>query len=108
MAGVCEALIAKKIEKYPPLTNKWKFSLEMFAITHFAELLVSPHKKIVDLTKIPQDIRTWLCRSLDKFGDGVKILILGTGSGGVVPEAFSDTVMKGREDHNYILFIFPK
>ncbi len=70
--------------------------MEMFAITYFTELLVSPLKKSIDLTKIPLDIRSWLCRSLDKFGDGIKILILGTGSGGVVPEAFSETIMKGQ------------
>ena len=94
MAGICEALITKKLT-YTPLTNKWIFSLEMFAITYFTELLVHPSRKVIDLTKIPHDIRAALCRSLDKFGDGINTLILGTGSGGVVPEAFSETVMTG-------------
>ena len=95
MAGICEALISKKLT-YTPLTNKWIFSLEIFAITYFTELLVHPGRTAIDLTKIPQDIRTALCRSLDKFGDKVNTLILGSGSGGVVPEAFSETVMTGQ------------
>ena len=98
MAGICEALITKKLT-YTPLTNKWIFSLEMFAITYFTELLVHPGRKVIDLTKVPQDIRTMLYRSLDKFGDGINVLILGSGSGGVVPDAFSETVMTG-QDYN--------
>jgi hypothetical protein len=77
----------------------------MLAITYFTDLLVSPLKTTIDLTKIPIDIRAWLCRSLDKFGDGIKILILGMGSGGVVPEAFSETVMKGQPNITYFFLL---
>ena len=78
----------------------------MFAVTYFTELLVHPGRTSIDLTKIPQDIRTALCRSLDKFGDKVNTLILGSGSGGVVPEAFSETVMTGQiSDVCYDLFL---
>ena len=73
----------------------------MFAITYFTELLVHPGRTTIDLTKIPQDIRTALCRSLEKFGDKVNTLILGSGSGGVVPEAFSETVMTGQISEVY-------
>ena len=75
----------------------------MFAITYFTELLVHPSRKVIDLTKIPQDIRAALCRSLDKFGDGINNLILGTGSGGVVPEAFSETIITGDKVFKLIL-----
>ena len=51
---------------------------------------------MVDLTRIPQDLRTWMCRDLSKFSDGINILILGSGSGGVVPEAYSETIMTGK------------
>ena len=106
MAGICEALISKKLT-YTPLTNKWIFSLEMFAITYFTELLVHPSRKVIDLTKIPQDIRAALCRSLDKFGDGINTLMLGTGSGGVVPEAFSETVMTGDKEIVDLYYLMP-
>ena len=95
LAGICEALIEKKLI-YTPTTNKWKFSLEMFAITYYTELLINPLRKMIDLTKIPQDLRTWMCRDLSKFSDGINILILGSGSGGVVPEAYSETIMTGK------------
>ena len=94
MVGICEALIEKKLQ-YTPATNKWRFSLEMFAITYFTELLVNPLRKVIDLEKVPQDIRNQLCRNLDKFEDGINTLILGSGSGGMVPEAYSENVIKG-------------
>ena len=95
MAGICEALIETKIAYKWYMANKWKFSLEIFAITYFTELLIIPLRRIIDLTKVPQDLRSWLCRDFTKFGDDLNVLILGSGSGGVVPEAFSDTVLKG-------------
>ena len=100
LAGICEALIEKKIAYKWYTANKWKFSLEIFAITYFTELLIIPLRKVIDLTKVPQDLRSWLCRDFTKFGDDLNVLILGSGSGGVVPEAFSDTVLKGNSSAN--------
>ena len=71
--------------------------MEINAITYFTEMLVSPLRRVLDLQKVPLDIRTPLWRSLDKFGDGISTLILGSGSGGVVPDAYSANVMKGRK-----------
>ena len=94
LAGICEALIEKKTE-YTPFTNKWKFSLELFAITSFSELLVNPFTRVIDLEKIPQDIRGRMYGNLNRFGDGIHTLKLGSGSGGMVPEAYSETFIKG-------------
>ena len=71
------------------------FSLELFAITSFSELLVNPFTRVIDLEKIPQDIRGRMYGNLNRFGDGIHTLKLGSGSGGMVPEAYSETFIKG-------------
>ena len=94
LAGICEAIIANK-RQHTSTTNKLKFSLEIFAITSFSELLFSPMRKIIDLEKVPQDLRSRLYVNLDRFGDEVRTLIAGSGSGGVIPDTYSEMIMKG-------------
>ena len=101
LAGICEAIIAKKL-KYTPYTNKWQYKVEMFAITSFSELLFTPFRKVVDFEKVPQDLRSQLYTNLDKFGNEIHTMILGSGSGGMVPEAYSDRIMRGE---NRILWL---
>ena len=95
LVGICEALIAKKLQ-YTPFTNKRKFSLEIHAIVSFCELLYNPLRKVIDLQKVPQDLRSRLYSNLDKFGNGIQTLILGSGSGGMVPERYSETILRGK------------
>ena len=95
LAGICEAIIAKKLQ-YTRFTNKWQYKLEMFAITSFSELLFTPHRKVINLEKVPQGLRSQLYGNLDRFGNEIHTMILGSGSGGMVPEAYSEKVMRGK------------
>ena len=52
-------------------------------------------RKIIDLEKVPQDLRSRLYVNLDRFGDEVRTLIAGSGSGGVIPDTYSEMIMKG-------------
>ena len=91
IVGICEALIIKK-QEWTPATHKRKFNLELNAIVKFCNLLVHPLRRALDLASVPQVIRTRLYGSLKKF-EGLHTLILGSGSGGWVPEAYSDTIL---------------
>ena len=86
--GICEALIQKK-QEWTPTIDKRRFSLELNAIIKFCNLLVHPLRKILDLESVPHVIRTRLYGTLSGF-EGIHTLILGSGSGGWVPEAYSD------------------
>ena len=98
MVGICEALIVKKLE-WTPTTNKRAFSLELNAIVKFCNLMVHPLRKVLDLASVPQAIRTRLYGSLKGF-EGLHTLILGSGSGGWVTEAYSDKFLKALPQFN--------
>ena len=87
MVGICEAVISKKRE-WSPACNRRKFGLELNAIIKFCNLLVHPLRRALDLASVPQVIRTRLYGSLTGF-QGLHTLILGSGSGGWVPEAYA-------------------
>ena len=63
--------------------------MELNAIVKFCNLLVHPLRRVLDLATVPQTIRTRLYGSLKCFV-GLHTLILGSGSGGWVPEAYAD------------------
>ena len=88
LIGICEALIEKKL-LWTPNIDKRKFRLELNAIVKFCNLLVHPMRRVLDLAAVPQMIRTRLYGSLRRF-EGLHTLILGSGSGGWVPEAYAD------------------
>ena len=92
LVGVCEALISKK-QTWTPSYDKRKFSLEMNAIVKFCNLMVHPVRRALDLASVPHVICTRLYGSLTGF-EGLHTLILGSGSGGWVPEAYADKFLK--------------
>ena len=92
MVGICEAVISKK-QEWSPACNRRKFGLELNAIIKFCNLLVHPRRRALDLALVPQVIRTRLYGSLRGF-QGLHTLILGSGSGGWVPEAYADKFLK--------------
>ena len=88
MVGICESIITKK-QQFSPMVDKRKFSFELNAISKFCNLLVHPQRRALDLDLVPLDIRTRLYGSLTGF-QALHTLILGSGSGGWLPEAYSD------------------
>ena len=100
MVGLCEAIIAKK-QQFSPTVDKRKFSLELNAIIKFCNLLVHPQRRILYLDSVPQDIRTRLYVGLTGF-QALQTLILGSGSGGWVPEAYSDLFLSALPRFNML------
>ena len=91
--GISEALTAKKKE-WSPTTNMSKFTKAMLAITKFANLVVLPTRKTLDLENLPKMIRTKLYNCLPIFKD-LRTLILGSGSGGWVTDVYAEKFAVG-------------
>ena len=91
LEGIENAVIIKK-KQWTPTTSLTKFTREMYAIVKFANLLVLPSRRQLELTQIPKIIRTKLYGELPKFS-GLRKLGLGSGSGGWVTEAYSESFL---------------
>jgi hypothetical protein len=57
LIGISEAILVKKRD-WTPLTNMTKFTRQMYAIIKFANLMVLPNRRTLDLDKIPK-VGTW-------------------------------------------------
>ena len=51
--GISLAIIEKK-KQWTPVTNMSKFTKAMYAITKFANLVVIPSRRVLDLDKVPK------------------------------------------------------
>ena len=88
LVGICKAICKRKLE-WTPTVDKRKYMREMYALTKFSNILVHSKTRSLDLDKIPKILRTRMYDSLSGF-HGLTTLILGSGSGGWVPDAYSD------------------
>lgn len=93
LIGIGEAILWKKRE-WTPTTNMTKFTRQMYAIIKLSNILVLPSRRELDLDKVPKMIRTKLFSCLSVFRN-LRKLILGSGSGGWVTEAFADKFLLG-------------
>ncbi len=91
--GISQAISCKK-QDWTPTTNMSKFTKAMFAITKFANLIVMPSRRVLDLTKLPQMLRTKLYNSLPIFKE-LRTLILGAGSGGWIVDVYAEKFAVG-------------
>ena len=80
LQGIAGAVKQKKSE-WSPATIMSRFIKSMAAILDFANLMVLPSRKYLDLEQVPKMIRNHLFNNLDKFIN-TTTLILGSGSGG--------------------------
>ena len=91
--GISEAIKAKK-KQWRPTTLMSKFTRSMFAITEFSNLMVLRSRRFLDLDKVPKILRSRMFHQLSQFVS-VTTLILGSGSGGWVTEAYSEQFILG-------------
>ena len=91
--GVSEAIKAKK-KQWRPTTLMKQFTRSMFAITEFSNLMVLRSRRFLDLDKVPKILRSRMFHQLSQFVS-VTTLILGSGSGGWVTEAYSEQFILG-------------
>lgn len=93
LKGMEDAVMFKK-RSWSPTTNMATFTREMYAVVKFADILVLPTRTSLDLERIPKIIRSKLYRHLSSF-KGLRHLRLGSGSGGWVTEAYSESFLLG-------------
>jgi hypothetical protein len=93
LEGIKDAILIKK-QQWTPTTSMTKFAREMYAVVKFANVLVLPTRKHLDLSTTPKMIRTKLYACLQGF-KGLTVIKLGAGSGGWVTEAFADNFLIG-------------
>ena len=91
--GISEAIKAKK-KQWRPTTLMTKFCRSMFAITEFSDLMVLRSRRFLDLQKVPKILRNRMFRQLTQFVNATT-LILGSGSGGWVVEAYAEQFILG-------------
>ena len=99
--GVSEAIKAKK-KQWTPTTLMKKFTRSMFAITEFSNLMVLQSRRFLDLEKVPKILRSRMFHHLSQFVNVTK-LILGSGSGGWVTEAYSDQFISGLQHMKHLM-----
>lgn len=91
--GIKAAILHMK-RQWSPTTNMKTFTRQMYAVVKFSNLLVTPQMKKLDLAEIPKMVRTKLYGCLKAFS-GLRILRLGSGSGGWVTDAYAECYLTG-------------
>ena len=99
--GVSEAVKAKK-KQWRPTTLMKQFARSMFAITEFSNLMVLRSRRFLDLEKVPKILRSRMFHQLSQFVS-VTTLILGSGSGGWVAEAYSEQFILGLQHMKHLI-----
>ena len=93
LLGITQAVKIKK-STWNHATLMTKFTKSMYAIIEFSNLMVIPSRRFIDLEKVPKIVRSRLFNYLPEFFN-TTTLILGSGSGGWVTEAFSEKFIIG-------------
>jgi len=104
--GIDLAITVKKHGWKPSWSDAGNSVLEKAckAVIKFADLLVTPSRKVIDLNKVPQMIRSKLYNSLHIFKN-VRVLILGCGSGGWVTDVYSEKFAAGLPNMKHLVHI---
>ncbi|CAB4061573.1 unnamed protein product [Lepeophtheirus salmonis] len=79
---------------WTPTTKFSRFTREMYAIVSMSSLLAIPQRTYIDFDLFPKMIRSKMYACLGEF-TGCQTVILGSGSGGWVTEAYADKFLLG-------------
>ena len=101
LRGISEAVKLKR-NQHTALTNNARFTRALFAIVEFCNLMVVTARRHLDLNKVPEMLRNKMFSYLPKFTN-TTTLILGSGSGGLVTEAYSDKFLNGLSQMKYLV-----